>query len=74
MTMNDEQQLRSDREHRQVKALKQRVIFLELQLSIETETRAMMESLLFECVANKYVDADKCSARWLEETTKAIAR
>lgn len=69
--MDERQTQRAEREHRELKALKQRLNALQLQLSIEIDRRAYVERLLHECLTKKFYDEYKVSAEWLKNALTA---
>jgi hypothetical protein len=58
MTTEDERELRAQREHRELKQLRQRVLFLERELSNVGE-------LLHEALVKRYFNEHRCPASYL---------
>jgi SOS response regulatory protein OraA/RecX len=65
MTMDEQKELRSQREHRELKKLRS-------QLSIEIARRSLVEQLLHECLRNRYFDEHRCSPSWLSDVQAAF--
>jgi hypothetical protein len=74
MTTSAEQQLRAQREHREVKDLRQRIKLLEANRTrlegLLTESIRAYERLLAVSDPQAYLDLDKCPPAWLAEAQK----